>query len=140
MVLVLNRPVFTCRTSDALDGIEHIPLTDEERGDIHVIVPELGQMRTVVILVFREDLQAEKVGNGLSTQWPRAGIDLRVSIVNEDGFPLYKIETETLRAVFHTEFVPKITGDGDPGAYPQVLNLSEGLRVSVSLFTVAVRI
>ena len=85
-ILVANRPVFLAIAANAQDRVEHVALADKERGDVHVVVLELGQHGCLVIGVVGQDFQTEKSGSGAAALVPSRGVDLGVALAVEgDG-------------------------------------------------------
>ena len=104
---------------DAQDGGEHVLLGEEEGGDPHGGVGELGERGVFVLVgggfILGQDRQGQEIGDGLAAQRPRAGVDLRGAVVKVDEGFLDEIEAVAVRAAGEGELVPEAADHADPG-------------------------
>lgn len=124
--LVANRPVLRLVAGDTQDRLEHVPLADQERGDVQTLVPEPGQGRAPVLLVVRQDLEGQHVGNRAAAQGPRRRVDLGVAVVVEGDPAARDVEPVPDLRPGEAELVPEATAGADEAARPQVADVVLG--------------
>ena len=97
-------------------------MAEEKGGDVHEIIAELRQVRAMVVLILRQDFQAQQARNRAPTLRPGTGVNLGIPIINENDLAFLEIKAVRLRPVLHAELVPEAAADGDPRTLPQLLD------------------
>ena len=115
-------PIADRSAGDAHDRVEHVPLTDVERGNEHVLVPILRHTSTSIVRVIRQDFQTQQISNSATTLGPSASIDAGVAVVEERDGAIRNVEAVAVRTGPEAVFVPETARDADPGAPAEPLD------------------
>lgn len=94
----------------------------------------------LVVLILREQLETQKRGDAAATLQPRAGVDPRIPIVEEDDGSVVEVKPVSILGAAEAELIPEPTDESDPFADTERLDLSAGrdcntLRVGDFPFT-----
>lgn len=113
-IFVLYRPLGLLSASDAEQGGEHVFLADVEAGDEDELVPETVECQTLVVFVFGQDGQAEKLRDGEAAERPCRGVDFGVAVVVECGFAVVKVKAKGPFEGAQAVLVPEVARQAHP--------------------------
>ncbi len=116
-------PIARRGAGDAHDGVEHVLLADEERGKVDESIAVVRQTSALVIVVVRQDFQAEQVRDAAAALGQGAGVDARVAVVEEGDGAFGEVEAVEIRSGRQAVLVPETARDADPGALAELFDV-----------------
>ena len=94
--MMVKEPIGVSGFGDALHTLKHVALAQSEARYVNGLVAELRQRRRLVVLVIRELLQTQQIGDGSAALRPGGDVEGDVPVVEPDEGAFLEIKAKAV--------------------------------------------